>query len=127
MAKKNKILLVEDNPIHREVIYDGLEDFDFEIEKAEDIESARKILEDFAPDLFILDIVFGSIKNQGILFQDELRKNPKYKDIPTLFISAHLDESEIAEHFPEDSRENVLPKPFGFDKLLNKIREILRD
>lgn len=126
MARKNKILLVEDNPIHREVIYDGLDDFGFEIRKAEDVKVARRILQEFRPDLIILDIVFGNVTNQGFLFADELKEKAEHKDTPILFISAHLDERGIAEEFPEHNRDNVLPKPFDFERLLNKMREILR-
>jgi DNA-binding response OmpR family regulator len=126
--KKYKILLLEDNPIHREVIYDGLEDFGYEVKKAQDVVGAKKILneEKFIPDLFLLDIVIGSIKNQGIQFAEELKNQKEFKNIPVLYISAHLDENGIAERFPDDAAANVLPKPFDFDQLINKIRKMLR-
>lgn len=123
--KKNKILLLEDNPVHREVIFDGLEDAEYEIKKAENYESAKEILKNFVPDLFLLDIVIANEKNKGIQFALALSEDPKFKTIPVLFISAHLDEKNIAEHIPENFRDNVLPKPFDFDQLLNKIREII--
>jgi DNA-binding response OmpR family regulator len=124
--KKNKIFLLEDDPIHREVIYDGLEDFGYEVRKSEDVDSAKKILEEFKPDLFLLDIVIGNERSKGIQFAEKLSEDSRFKDIPVLYISAHLDEKGVAEYFPENSEKNVLPKPFDFDQLLNKIRELLR-
>ncbi|HLP59060.1 MAG TPA: response regulator [Candidatus Deferrimicrobium sp.] len=124
---KKKILLLEDNIVHREVIYDGLEDMGFEVKKAEDVPEARKIIDDegFKPDLFVLDIVIGVIKNQGILYAEKLSKKPGFKDIPVLYITAHFDQKDIAGYFPEDLRANVLLKPFDFEQLLNKIRQVL--
>jgi CheY-like chemotaxis protein len=123
---KKKILLLEDNIIHREVIYDGLEDMGFEVKKAEDVPEARKIIDEgFKPDLFVLDVVIGVIKNQGILYAEEVSKKPGFENIPVLYITAHFDEKEIADYFPENLRSNVLFKPFDFEQLLNKIRQVL--
>ena len=127
--KKNKIkiLLLEDNPIHREVIYDGLEDAGFETRKAQNIAAAEKILEEFTPDLFVVDIVIESLKSGGIQFANKVRNDPKFQSIPVLFISAHLDDLNKEKIFPTDSKENTLPKPFDFEQLINRIREVLRN
>ena len=124
--KKNKILLVEDNPIHREVIVDGLEDDGYEVKKAQNIAAAEKILEEFTPDLFVLDLVIETIKSAGIQFANKVRNDPKFQSIPVLFISAHLDDLNKEKIFPPDSKENTLPKPFDFEQLINKIREVLK-
>ncbi len=131
--KKNKILLLEDNPIHREVIVDGLEDSGYEIRKAKNIETAEKILEEFTPDLFLLDIVIETIRSAGIQFAQTVRNKPGYRLIPILFISAHLDDVNITKYFPSGSDESrllkpydILAKPFDFDQLFNKIREVLK-
>ena len=123
--KKNKIFLLEDNPIHSEVIYDGLEDAGYEVKKAQDVNSANKILKGFIPDLFLFDIVIGIEKNKGIQFAETLRLNSMFKNIPVLYISAHLNDKNVGEYLPKESWDNVLPKPFDFDQLINKIREIL--
>ena len=123
---KRKILLLEDNPIHREVIFDGLEDMGFEVKRVGDVLLAEKILADgFKPDLFLFDIVIKDIKNQGIQFAEELKKKSEYEKIPVLFITAHIDEDNISDYFSEGSQANVLPKPFDFDQLVNKIRLVL--
>lgn len=123
--KENKILLVEDNPIHREVIVDGLEDAGYEVRKAKNIEAAERILEEFTPDLFVFDLVIETIKSAGIKFANKVRNDPKFQSIPVLFISAHLDELNKEKIFPTDSTENTLPKPFDFESLINKIREVM--
>jgi DNA-binding response OmpR family regulator len=124
--KKNKIFLLEDHPIHREVIFDGLEDVGYEVMKAKNVEEAHQVLKKFTPDLFILDIVIENIRNRGIQFAEKLLENSRFKDIPVLFISAHLDEKSIIEHIPGNLKGNILPKPFDFEKLLGKIREVLK-
>lgn len=124
--KKNKIFLLEDNPIHSGVICDGLEDIGFTVKRAQNVEEAFEVLDKFEPDIFILDIVIENSKDGGILFADEIHKKPKFKDTPVLFISAHLDELNIEKHFPGNLKENVLPKPFDFEQLVNKTKEILK-
>jgi CheY-like chemotaxis protein len=125
--KKNKakILLLEDNPIHRVVLFDGLEDAGYEVRKARNVAAADKILEEFTPDLFVLDIVIETIKIVGIQFAKKVRSNPKFKSIPVLFISAHMDELNKEKIFPPGSKEHTLEKPFDFEQLFNKIREVL--
>ncbi|MCI0471377.1 MAG: response regulator [Candidatus Aminicenantes bacterium] len=124
---KKKILLLEDNPIHGEAIFDGLEDMGFEVKKAQDVFYARKLLVDdkYKPDLFLFDITIQAIKTQGIQFAEELAKKPQHKDIPVLFITAHMDENDIAAHFPPGARNNLLEKPFDFGQLVNKIRQVM--
>jgi len=132
--KKNKILLLDDNPIHMEVMVDGLEDFGYEVRKAQNVEAAEKILYDFTPDLFLVDIVIETIKSAGIQFAQTVRNKPEYRSTPILFISAHLDDVNIIKYFPPDADENsllkpydILAKPFDFDQLMNKILEVLKD
>jgi CheY-like chemotaxis protein len=96
--RKNKIFLLEYNPIHREVIFDGLEDAGYEVMEAKNVEEAGQVLKKFTPDLIILDIVIETIKKKGIQFAEKLLVNSRFKDIPVLFISAHLDEKTIMEH-----------------------------
>ncbi len=124
--KKNKILLLEDNPIHREVIIDGLEDAGYDVKKAQNVEAANEILKEFTPDLFLFDIVIGDIKRGGTQFAQKIRNDSKYSSIPVLFISAHLDELNRLKYFTPGSDENVLSKPFDFEELFNKIREVMK-
>lgn len=123
---KAKILLLEDNPIHREVIFDGLEDAGYEVRKARNADAADKILEEFKPDLFLFDIVIENIKSAGYQFAKKLRTNPEFQSIPVLFISAHMDKLHKEKIFPPDSNEHTLEKPFDFEQLFSKIREVLR-
>jgi CheY-like chemotaxis protein len=131
--KKNKILLLEDNPIHLEVMVDGLEDLGYEVQKAQNIEVAMKILNEFTPDLFLVDIVIETIKSAGIQFAQTVRNKREYRSIPIIFISAHLDDVNITKYFPTGSDESrllkfyyILAKPFDFDQLVNKIREVIK-
>ncbi|MGD2085570.1 MAG: response regulator [Candidatus Aminicenantes bacterium] len=123
---KVKILLLEDNPIHREVLFDGLEDAGYEVRKARNADAADKILEEFKPDLFLFDIVIENIKSAGYQFAKKLRTNPEFQSVPVLFISAHMDIMHKEKIFPPDSNEHTLKKPFDFDQLFKKIGEVLK-
>lgn len=127
-SKNQKILFLEDNPIHSEVIFDSLSDAGYEVKKVHNLAEAEKVIdrEEFIPDLFLLDIVINSIKTAGIQFCRKVREDKRFSEAPLLFISAHLDDLHKEKYAEVIKGENVLPKPFDFEQLLEKIREVLK-
>jgi two-component system OmpR family response regulator len=122
MSKKTKILLLEDEEIHRLLLGDGLEDYyDCEIERAEDIEGAEEILKSFRPDMFLLDIVLKGDKFRVIPWVKQLRAQG-YGNIPVLFVTA---QPEMREHVKGMECTDFLGKPFTFEDVVGKIRRLL--
>jgi DNA-binding response OmpR family regulator len=122
--KKEKILILEDEEFHRSVLGDGLEDYyQYEIERAEDIESAEEILRRFQPDLFLLDIVLQGDKFQVIQWVKNLRSSGRYRDVPVLFVTA---QDEMQQHVKDMERTGFLSKPFTFEDVIGRIQELLK-
>jgi len=94
--KKAKILVVEDEKTIREIIIRYLNNYAFQnyIEVSNGI-SALDAVYDYAPDLIICDYNMPNMR--GDAFHDELLSNPKYRNIPFVFLSAIADDKLIME------------------------------
>lgn len=96
MAGLRKILLVEDNPQIQEIYSVTLSTADYEVEVAEEGESALKKVVDFQPDLILLDIMLPGMSGLEIL--TKLRTDPQYGSEDTkIVILTNLGHDERVE------------------------------
>ncbi len=125
MSQTPKILILEDENLSQEILADGLEEFyDYDVQRAADIESAEEVLEGFLPDLFLLDVVLGDDQFLVLHWIKELRERERYRDVPILFVTAYA--NEMSRHLREIPRADLLPKPFVFEQVVHKIRDLLK-
>ncbi len=86
---KGSVLVVDDNPTNLSILIDYLEETGLKTFAAEDGESALELLEyiepDF-PDIILLDVMMPGI--DGFETCRRLKKRPKIKDIPIIFMTA---------------------------------------
>lgn len=116
-----KILLIEDEDSLVEPLVMVLESAGWEVNLAKNGLDALNILQQYQPDLILLDI-----NMPGVNSKDFLRikgKIKKIKDIPTIGLSAMADPNIVKE----DNVITVLPKPFGLALLYSKIKEIFKE
>ena len=118
---KKKILVVDDDPDLSSIIQAGLRGHGFEVIAASDGFEALKQVKTHHPDLVVADLMMPNLKGWGLA--QKLRDDPQHKKIPIIHLSGTIrdehkgDELEAADYY--------FPKPFDFDKLLAKIRELL--
>lgn len=124
MAKK--ILVVEDEKDPRTYLETLLKEHGYQTVSAEDGVKASAKLNDFNPDLILLDILMP--EETGVKFYRDLKKDKKYNKIPVIIVSGATQYKPLF-----DLNRQALPKPFGFvekpidrDELLNKINEALK-
>lgn len=114
-----RVLLVEDNEaLARGLIY-ALKGEGYEVLHAPGVREARKIAEDAAPELVILDISLPD--GNGFFFYEGVLKG---KAVPTVFLTARDDEDDIVKGL-ELGAEDYVTKPFSTKELLVRIRKIL--
>ena len=93
-----RVLVVEDNPAHQEILHRITEDINKKIEliPALTAEAAQKTLnnEDL-PDLILLDLNLP--KMSGHEFLDLLRKERKYADLPIIVLTSSDDTQELED------------------------------
>ena len=116
-----KIIVVDDDEEVLDTIELVLEIGGYEVEPLSDAEGIHETIQNFNPDLIILDIVLGKIDGRTIC--NEIKNNPKTKHIPVLMMSGLYKEEEI--NLLETPPDDFLPKPFKMDVLMEKIGSLI--
>ena len=125
MAKKSKlfknILVIEDNHAILDVITLILQSEAYKVNGLNKSADMMNHIDDFQPDLLILDIMLPDADGRELLTQ--IRNNPKTANIPVLMISAKYTAETIQHGLHKPN--GFLAKPFDIDDLLDKIEGIL--
>jgi len=119
---RKKILIVDDEPEMVNMLKMRFEANNYEIASANDGEEALKKVEEFTPDLIILDLMLPKIDGYKVCTM--LKQDEKYKKIPILMLTArslHLDKVVGIEC----GAEGYVTKPFDAEVLLEKVRGLL--
>ncbi len=120
-SKREKILIVDDNPDIREVLGVLLKTEGFHVEDVENGEDALlKIKNDNKWDLLIFDIMMPGIN--GIELCAKVRQ---FSNAPVLFLTADSSESSKMDAY-EQGGDDYLEKPFDHEELLMKVRVLIR-
>ena len=116
-----KILVVDDDDEVLETIQLILEIGGYDVEPLNDAEQIFERIEEFEPDLILLDVVLGKIDGRVICSQ--IKSHIDTKRIPILMMSGLYDLKEISEL--EAAPDDFMSKPFKMDVLLEKIEKLV--
>lgn len=87
-AQGRRLLVVEDEPLLASLVVEALGSAGFEVKGAFDVESARKLINSFDPDMVVLDISLGNGPTGVHLAHALSISRP---DIAILFLTRHAD------------------------------------
>jgi two-component system, OmpR family, alkaline phosphatase synthesis response regulator PhoP len=118
-----KILIADDNLQNVELLEAYLSDFECEIRTAHDGEDTLRVVDEFHPDLLLLDIMMPRLS--GFEVCRKLRANPATKDLLILMVTA-LNEASDFERGVQAGTDDFLTKPVNKVELLCRIRSLLR-
>lgn len=116
-----KILVAEDERDIRDLIRFSLQMAGFEVVIASNGMEAVELAPSEKPDLILLDLRMP--KMTGYQALEILKKNPKTKDIPVVFLSAMTDKDKMSQI---EGVEDFILKPFEIESLSRRVREILK-
>ncbi|HEY9668361.1 MAG TPA: response regulator [Coleofasciculaceae cyanobacterium] len=102
-----------------------LEAEDYEVDKAENGKLALAKIETFKPDLVLLDVMMPGMS--GLEVTRYIRQNDLFSNIPIMLLTAH---DEVSLELVMNAKfniqaEDLIRKPFDFDKLLARIKNSL--
>src|SRR5262249_46611543 len=100
-----------------------LNDFPCEIRTARDGEETLQAVEEYAPDLVLLDIMMPRLS--GFEVCRKIRSNPETRDLLVLMVTA-LNEAADFERGVQAATDDSLTKPVNKIELLCRIRSLLR-
>jgi two-component system chemotaxis response regulator CheY len=121
-SKDIKILIVDDASMMRRILKNILKEMEFHnIEEAEDGAIALQKLRSQKFDFVITDLNMPNLT--GVELVQEVRKDPKLKDIPILMVTAEAKKENVILAL-KTGVNNYISKPFTPDKIRTKIEAI---
>ena len=120
---KSRILVADDDPSTRKLIEMALEEAGYDCALAADGKSALEQARATRPDLVVLDV--GMPFMSGDEVHRELRRDPRTRYIPVLFVTAKRTTAEVAARL-RNGADDYVAKPFDVDELVARIVSALR-
>ncbi len=118
-ADSEFILIVDDNPANLEVLSETLAGAGFQVAVAIDGVSAIEQIQDYQPELILLDIMMPGI--DGFETYQRLRAKPSTRDIPVIFTTALSDTENKVKGFSLGAVDYIT-KPFQQQEVLARVR-----
>jgi two-component system, OmpR family, alkaline phosphatase synthesis response regulator PhoP len=118
-----RIVIADDNLQNVELLEAYLSDFDCEIRTAHDGEETLRVVEQFVPDLLLLDVMMPRLS--GFEVCKKLRADPRTRELLILMVTA-LNEAADLERGVQAGTDDFLTKPVNKVELLCRIRSLLR-
>jgi len=118
-----KILIAEDEALTLEFLEYILRQEGFEPVLAPDGDAAFRLAKEHVPDLILLDVMMPYIDGFEVLRR--LKESKELRDIPVIMLTARTSDSDTHVGF-EMGAEDYVEKPYSINKLLSRIRRVLR-
>ena len=121
---KQCVLVVEDNPLNRELLCDWLESEGFEVCHAADLAASYLAFAKQVPRAVLLDIQLGA--EDGLTLVAWMRQKPEFREIPVIAVTAHALAAE-RERILNAGCNACLSKPIDFPLLRKLLNHCLQD
>jgi CheY-like chemotaxis protein len=127
MSDKKLVLVVDDDPDLVEMVSLKLQSENLRVAKAYDGIQAWERIKEERPDLIILDVMMP--KKNGYQVCDEIKKDPEYKDIIVVLLTAVGDAVTSTSYTHWDGKtalaEEFIPKPIDLDNLMDIVKDYM--
>ena len=119
MKEGSTILVIDDNEDFRKLLAETVTMWNFNVAEAVDGAHAFSIIEQFSPDLIIVDLDMPNM--DGLEFTRRVKAlNPNFPVIMVTAFAKHYSSDEINDSHPDA----FLQKPVHMDKLLEVIKSM---
>lgn len=113
------VLLVDDNRVNQIPLATVLEKADYKVILGGSAEEAMKLLHTLTPDIILLDVMMRGMN--GFSFCRKLKKNPKYQDIPVIFLTSLSNQQDIVKGFDAGGQDYII-QPCNQQELLARVK-----
>jgi two-component system sensor histidine kinase/response regulator len=114
-----RILVVDDQASNVQVVGLILGNLGYEIIPASDGATALKRVAALIPDLILLDLLMPGMSGRDVCLQ--IKKNPEWRDIPVVFLSA-ADDKDLIVSALDAGGVDYITKPFNQAELISRVR-----
>lgn len=120
--KENTVLIVDDNAMNSKMAAFALKKGGYNTLEVSSGLKALSLLEQEIPDLILLDVEMPEM--DGFAVMQKLRENPKYRDIPVIFLTGNSDRNTEVRCFQEGAHD-FISKPFAADVVEQRVNRTL--
>lgn len=125
MTNDKLVLVVDDDPDLVDAVSMKLESKEYRVNKAYDGVQALEKIKEQRPDLILLDVMMPN--KDGYELCDELKKDPEYKGITIILLTAVGEEVTTSNYTHRGGKttlaDDYLPKPIDLDKLMEIVKD----
>ncbi len=119
-GERPRVLVVDDEPMVREVVTAYLRREGFRVVEAADGRAALELLSAGAPDLVVLDLMLPHVDGYEVM-----RRLRRTSDVPVILLTARADEPDRVLGL-ELGADDYVVKPFSPRELAARVRTVLR-
>jgi putative two-component system response regulator len=123
MAEKKIILAVDDMAVGLTTVRTILQQ-DYDVRLAKSASIALDMLQQFKPDLILLDIEMPEMS--GFEFAALLQQNPEHRNIPVIFVTSHAN-PQFIDQAMNFGAEGYIVKPFIPEALTKRVKSVLEE
>ncbi|MEE3466883.1 MAG: response regulator [Eubacterium sp.] len=120
--RRRHILLVDDDTEQLVNIKEQLREF-YNVTPVKSGEAAFRFLQKIIPDLILLDYMMPEEDGPSVLRR--MRENPKYEDIPVVFLTGMTEKNAVIRTLTELKPQGYVIKPSKKSELVAKIIDVL--
>ncbi len=115
-----RILVLDDNKDILDIVTEALSYEQFEVKSVNESKKVMPLIEEFNPDLVILDYRVAG-ENGGEICR-QIKSHPKFYDIPVIIFSAYINHNDDVMAYGCDA---VINKPFDLVELIEKVNNLI--
>lgn len=124
MSEGGKILIVDDKAANLMLLQQDLEGEGFDVEVADSGAACLAAVEDYQPDVILLDIKMPGM--DGIECCRRLRARPQTQETPILFLTASGDSDDLLAACLTAGGSDFLQKPYNPTQLVARVQSQVR-
>lgn len=119
------VLVVEDDQAVADLVRSVLHEIsECRVLVAYDSQRARDLLQHVRADILVLDVMLPG--ESGIELLADLRRDPRWRNVPVIIMSANVDEARVVAALGTHSATQYLAKPFDIDDLVDAVEAAKR-
>ncbi len=123
-VNKRRVLVIEDQPLLREIIKDFLSEEGFDVTLTQDGVTALNLLEKTPFDCVVTDLYMPEM--DGIMLTLKIKMNKNLRHIPVVMLSSETKE-EVIKQAKEAGVSKFITKPATGDKIAKEIKSLFPD
>lgn len=120
--KPKSILIIENDESLMDVMQELFNEEGYQTDCHRDVNDIFKVVEDFKPDLVLLDYLLPGINGGELCSQ--LKRNPSTRQIPVIICSAY---PQVLLSLGSYGCNAFIPKPFEFSMMIAQVEDCIKN